>query len=95
MREEVRNSKEKQHKPDSSRQISRVYIVSYNNEYYMIFDPAHEDGYIHIYKQIESVPVSMLKEKFKEAWNREALIYFFIKKRFVKEPDIVYELCLK
>jgi hypothetical protein len=93
MREEQENFKEKQYKPIITDHVSRIYIVSLGNEYFIVYDPGYEYGNIYIYKQIETIPVSMLKEEFKKAKDRYELVYFFIKKKFIKEPDIIYGLC--
>jgi hypothetical protein len=67
MREEQKNFKEKQYKPVITDHVSRIYFISRGNEYFIVYDPGYEYGNIYIYKQIESIPVSMLKEEFKKS----------------------------
>jgi hypothetical protein len=82
--------------------ISRIYIINHENEYFIVFDPGYAYGNIYIYKQMESIPVTVLEREFKEAGelreicnelHRRHLVHYFIKKRFIKEPDLEYDLC--
>jgi hypothetical protein len=73
--------------------IPRIYMISVKDEHFIVFDPGYEHGNIYIYKQVEFAPIDRLRETFREAWDRRYLVYLFIKSKFVKEPNLQYELC--
>jgi hypothetical protein len=90
----IKGSKEESCKPLVRGDISRIYIIAgYKDEYYIVYDPGYELGSIHIYRQVESISLDTLRKEFKETKDRRYLVRSFIKKRFIKEPDLEYEIC--
>lgn len=88
MRGDLEDSKERPYRSTIEGYALHVYIIRHKDEYFLVFDPGYEDGNIYIYKQVEAIPIAKLKEEF--TGNRQFLIYSFIKKRFWKEPDLIY-----
>jgi len=57
----------------------------------LIFDAGYRFGDIHIYEYKESIPIKEVEKEAKELYgkavNSSTVIYFYIKKRFGREPS--------